>query len=233
MSAVCTVCARGGSKGVPGKNRRPLAGKPLLAWTAEMAVECGLFDRVVVSSDDDAILEIGRGCGADLIVCRPAALATDTITKLPAIVHAVEAAEAEFGETYDTVVDLDVTAPLRKREDIAGAMALFESRGVTNVITGAPAHRSPYFNLVEEGPNGFIRLAKPFGKAVERRQDAPRCYDMNASIYVWRRQPFLADPKVFYPDTLLYEMPQERSHDIDTEVDFAVVEFLMQRGGLT
>ncbi|HQF31074.1 MAG TPA: acylneuraminate cytidylyltransferase family protein, partial [Hyphomicrobiales bacterium] len=227
MRRICTVCARGGSKGIPGKNRRPIAGKPLIAWTLEMAVGCGFFDRVVVSSDDEAILTIGRDYGADLVVRRPDDLATDTISKLPAIIHAVMAAESSFGEHYDVIVDTDATSPLRIADDIAGALALFDESGVTSVITGAPARRSPYFNLVEERSDGTVAPSKSAVPPIQRRQDAPRCFDMNASIYVWRREPFLSDPQVFYGDTILFEMPEERSIDIDTPLDFLFVEQLL------
>ena len=104
-----------------------------------------------------------------------------------------------------------------------------EGRGVTNVITGAPAHRSPYFNLVERAADGSVHPSKPLDRPIERRQDAPACFDMNASIYVWRRDPLVESAAVFYPDTLLYEMPVERSFDIDSELDFELVEFLMKR----
>ncbi len=228
MTVICTVCARGGSKGVPGKNHRPLAGKPLILWTIELALACRLFDRVVVSSDDPVILEIGRAAGVDLAVRRPDALATDEAGKLPAILHVATAAEQAFAERYDTVVDLDATSPLRRAEDVAGALALFEAQGVTNVITGALARRSPYFNLVERDPDGAVRLCKPPETDVSRRQDAAPCFDMNASIYVWRHAAFRADPRVFYPDTLLYEMPEERSLDIDSALDFRIVEMLMR-----
>lgn len=229
MKRICTVCARSGSKGVPGKNQRPLLGKPLTAWTVEQAKESELFDLVAVSSDSAEIRTIAKRYGADLLVERPDELASDTITKLPAIAHCVREAEAASGAAFDVIVDLDVTAPLRLPEDIRGAVALLEERAVTNVITGAPAHRSPYFNLVERRPDGTVQLAKPPETPVQRRQDAPACFDMNASIYVWRRDPFVASPAVFYDDTLLYEMPAERSHDIDTELDLELVAFLMKR----
>ena len=103
------------------------------------------------------------------------------------------------------------------------------STGATNVITGTPARRSPYFNMVERVGDGSIQLVKTRLGETLRRQDAPVCYDMNASVYVWNRERFLNDPKVFYEDTVLYEMPEERSIDIDTELDFFLVETLLSR----
>ncbi|AWK90251.1 cytidylyltransferase domain-containing protein [Azospirillum thermophilum] len=228
---LCTICARGGSKGLPGKNIRPLLGRPLLAHSLLQARASGLFDAVAVSSDSPAILEVGRAWGADLLVERPAAMATDDAGKLPAIRHALSIAEDRLGIHFDTLVDLDCTSPLRLPSDIAGAVALLEESGAGNVITGTPARRSPYFNMVETGPDGAVRLAKQPEGAVLRRQDAPPCYDMNASIYVWNVRGFTGHGPLIDADTRLFVMPAERSVDIDAELDFAIVEFLMQRAG--
>ncbi len=133
------------------------------------------------------------------------------------------------GERFDVLVDLDATAPLRLSSDIVGAVALLEHSGASSVITGAPARRSPYFNLVELTADGRVQLCKTSSREVTRRQDAPVCFDMNASIYVWRREAFLDSPAVFYADTRLFEMPEERSLDIDSELDFELVTFLFER----
>ncbi|AWM02420.1 acylneuraminate cytidylyltransferase family protein [Bradyrhizobium amphicarpaeae] len=229
MSLLCTICARGGSKGVVGKNARDLLGKPVLAWSIAQARETGLFDAIAFSSDSDALLEAALKAGADIAVKRPDEMATDTAPKLPAIRHCLEQAIAQSGKTPEIFVDLDVTSPLRLASDIAGAVALLRESGARNVITGAPARRSPYFNLVEQRTDGSVGLSKPTDPPITRRQDAPRCFDMNASIYVWRVAPFLERPAVFYPDTRLFEMPEERSIDIDSDLDFALVELLLRQ----
>lgn len=229
MTRLCTICARGGSKGVKGKNLRPLLGRPLIAHSIEQAKETGLFTAVAVSSDSDALLQAAKTAGADILVRRPDEMATDAAPKLPAIRHCLLEAEARLELEFDVFADLDATSPLRLPEDIAGAVQLLETRGVSNVITGAPARRSPYFNLVELDANGVARLSKQLEHPVERRQDGPRCYDMNASIYVWRRDRFLAHPALFYTDTLLFEMPEERSVDIDNELDFDMVRLILER----
>lgn len=229
MKKLCTICARGGSKGIPGKNIKLLEGRPLVAHTVEQAVRSGQFSEIAISSDSEAIIEAAMSAGATIAVRRPADMASDNAGKLPAIAHCVLQAEAASGETFDIVVDLDATSPLRSIEDIHGAISMLETTGATSVITAAPARRSPYFNLVERSPDGVVRLSKP-GQGILRRQDSPPCFDMNASIYVWRRDPFVADPAVFYDDTRLFEMPEERSHDIDTALDFEWVSFLMRRG---
>lgn len=233
MIRICTICVRGGSKGVKNKNIRPLAGKPLLAHTLEQAKESGLFQRIAVSSDSDAILKVAEQWGADDLVVRPQELASDTSPKLPAICHCVKAAEIRAGKRADIVVDLDATSPLRLTEDIKGAVDLLESRGISNVITAAPARRSPYFNLVEVDDRGVVTLSKPPESSVVRRQDSPACFDMNASIYVWKRHALFDNTAtVFNNDTGLFVMPEDRSHDIDTELDFEIVEFLMKKRSL-
>ena len=229
MSLLCTICARGGSKGVVGKNARDLLGKPVLAWSIEQARETGLFDAIAFSSDSDALLEAALKAGADIAVRRPDEMATDTAPKLPAIRHCLEQAIAQTGRTPEVFVDLDVTSPLRLASDINGAVDLLRQSGAPNVITGAPARRSPYFNLVEQRTDGSVGLSKSANPPITRRQDAPRCFDMNASIYVWRVAPFLEQPAVFYPDTRLFEMPEERSIDIDSDLDFALVELLLRQ----
>ncbi len=229
MSLLCTICARGGSKGVVGKNARDLLGKPVLAWSIAQARETGLFDAIAFSSDSDALLDAALKAGADIAVKRPDEMATDTAPKLPAIRHCLERAIAQTGRTPEIFVDLDVTSPLRLASDITGAVALLRESGTRNVITGAPARRSPYFNLVEQHTDGSVGLSKTADPPITRRQDAPRCFDMNASIYVWRVAPFLEQPAVFYPDTRLFEMPEERSIDIDSDLDFALVELLLRQ----
>lgn len=226
---ICTVTVRAGSQGVPGKNWRDLQGVPLFAHSLRHAVECGLFDRIAVSSDAPEVLDTAERWGATDIVVRPPELATHTAGKVPAIVHAVLEVESRLSDRFTTAVDLDATSPLRSTDDIVGSVELLESTGAQSVITGSEAHRSPYFNLVEEDPaSGVVSVSKG-GAGILRRQDAPRAFDMNASVYVWQRDALVNDPRVFYPTTRLFEMPPDRSHDIDSELDFEIVDFLMRR----
>lgn len=227
MRRLCSICARGGSKGLPGKNVRPLLGRPLIAHSIEQAKASGLFERIAVSTDSAEIATAAKAAGADEIVERPAELATDAAPKVPAILHCLVEVERRTGLTYDTLVDLDATAPTRLPEDIAGSVALLERTGAGSVITGCNSYRSPYFDLVELQADGTVRLAKPPEQEIVRRQDVPRCFDMNASIYVWRTDRLKREPQVFYPDTRLYEMPAERSREVDSAFDFRLVELLM------
>lgn len=226
---LCTITVRAGSKGVPGKNWRALAGVPLYAHSLRQAVATGVFDRIAVTTDAPEILAGAARYGATDVIERPAELAGDTAGKVPSIVHAVLEVERRHGVRYDTVVDLDATSPLREPSDITGALDLLETSGAESVITGSEAHRSPYFNLVEVDPaTGTVALSKPT-EGLLRRQDAPVAYDMNASVYVWRRDALVEGARVFYPTTRLFEMPPERSRDIDSELDFEMVEWLLQR----
>lgn len=226
---ICTITVRAGSKGVPGKNLRVVAGRPLFGHSVAQAVATGLFDEVVVSSDSEEILALAPTFGATGVVRRPAEMATDTAGKVPAIAHAVRSTEERTGQLYEVCVDLDATSPLRTVEDIRAAVEMFEAGEVESLITGAEARRNPYFNLVEEQPDGTVAVSKKPDDAVLRRQDAPRCFDMNGSIYVWRRESLLEDQVVFFPSTILYEMPSDRSIDVDSEFDFRVVEWLMNQ----
>jgi len=223
---LCTICARGGSKGVKNKNINLLNGKPLIAYSIEQAKSSGVCDIIAISSDSDDILKIAGEHGADILIKRPDELATDTAPKLPVIQHALQEAEREIGYDFDEIIDIDPTSPLRISEDIVNCVKLLESSGADNVITAAPARRSPYFNMVELGDDGFAKLSKKLEKPIYRRQDSPKCYDMNASIYVWWRETLLDSKAIIDENTALYVMPEERSIDIDSELDYKFVEFL-------
>lgn len=230
MKRLCTICVRGGSKGVPGKNIRMLGGKPLVAHSIDQARESGLFNTVAISSDAEEILEVARRWKADVLIRRPAELASDRAAKVDAIQHCTLEAERSRGVQFDEIVDIDATSPLRTPDDIRGAVRLFEEKRPSNVVSAMPARRSPYFNLVELDDKGFAHLSKkPPSQPIVRRQDSPPCFDLNASIIVWSRESLFRQRSIFFPDTMLYVMPEERSWDIDTEVDFEIVNFLYQK----
>lgn len=229
MRRICTICARGGSQGVKGKNLRHLNGVSVIEITVTQALKSGLFEQIALSSDSDEILAEAQRVGVTNLVKRPVELATSEAGKVPAIQHCVREVEAQLKTEFDIMVDLDVTSPLRRVEDINGAVMLLEETKADKVITGSPARRSPYFNLVEEQPNGTVNLAKIPDRPVLRRQDVPRCFDMNASIYVWRRDSFWKDEKLFSGQVRLYEMPEERSLDIDSELDFEIVSYISEK----
>jgi CMP-N,N'-diacetyllegionaminic acid synthase len=228
MRILATICARGGSKGVPNKNIRLLNGKPLIAYTIECAKKYTKFDRIIVSTDSPKIAEIAKQYGADVPFLRPKELATDTSPKIPVLQHAVRYLEQEENDRYDLIVDLDPTSPLRTVEDIENCVNKMIEKNPNVVFSVTPAHKNPYFNMVEE-KDGKVYLCKKLDAPITRRQDAPTVYAMNASIYVYKKDFLLNTDSVFSDNTMAVVMPEERSIDIDRPIDFEFVEFLMKR----
>ena len=228
MTRVAVLCARGGSKAVPGKNIKTLAGQPLIYWTIAQARSSNLFDYIVVSSDAPNILLTAKNAGATYLVERPEALATDAISVLPAIEHALATLEADIKLKIDSFVLLQPTSPTREVEDIIGAISLFDSVKCSSVITGSRARSSPYFSIVEKKPDGSVMLCKTVSRPISRRQDTPECFDMNGSIYVVNRTCFSIDQQMIWPDTQLFEMVEENSVDIDTPLDFEIANMIMK-----
>lgn len=224
MTVVCSICARGGSTGVPGKNIRDLLGKPLIVHSIEQALAHGGIDHVVVSTDDPKIADIARAAGAEVPFLRPAELATSSAPKIPVIEHLVNWWE-DAGRSISTIIDLDPTSPLRSLDDISACLAMLDA-DTDAVITGYPADKNPYFNMVELDANDQARLVKTPDSQVAGRQFAPKVYAMNASIYVWHRPTLSLG--LWNGRTRMHIMPRERSIDIDSEIDFRLVEFLMQ-----
>lgn len=229
MNSVCTICARGGSKGVPNKNIKLLNGVPLIVYTIQQAIESKLFSRIIVSTDSQMIASIAIDAGAECWFLRPKYLSTDKASKLDAIRHAVTKAEKKFNTSYDFIFDLDATSPLRKVSDIKNAFRHFIKSKSSNLITATPARKNPYFNMVEYSGDR-IKLVKSVKGAMlpQSRQAAQLVYDMNASIYIWKKASLFKNVKLINKDTVLYEMPEERSVDIDTMIDWHLVELLMQ-----
>ena len=226
---LCTICARGGSKGVKNKNIKEINGKPLIAYTIEQAKTSGLFKHIVISTDSDVIANIAKEYGAEVFFKRSDEMASDTAGKLDVIRDAFVRSEKYYNTKFDYLIDLDATAPLRIVDDIIDSFKQLKENNNDNLITAMPSRRSPYFNLVEVNNDGKVYLSKTLDDSIVRRQDAPKSYDMNASIYIWKRDIILDKTKgLFLENTGLYLMPEERSIDIDTELDYKFVEFLMK-----
>jgi CMP-N-acetylneuraminic acid synthetase len=227
---MCVVAARAGSKGLPGKNVRLFAGKPLLAHSVEQAVRSGVFDCVAVSSESPEYLEVGRAAGATLLLDRPGALAADDTPKMPVLRHALEAAERHLQRPIEVLVDLQPTSPLRRPEDIAGAVAHLEANpSFANVVSVSAAKASPYYTIVEPRPDGTIVLSKPLPRAFDRRQDAPEVFALNGSIYAWRRDAIMTGSTTLTERTGYWVLPAEYSADIDTQLDFDIAAFIAER----
>ena len=222
---IATICARGGSKGLPGKNTRVFAGQPLIAHTIAHALGCAQIDAVYVSTDDQGIADIARAAGAEVPYLRPSELATDEAGKLPVIEHLVSHLERQ-GELIRRVVDLQPTSPLRESSDIAAALGV---SGAQLVVSVGETQDNPYFNLVEQGSDGLVRLSKGDGAA--RRQDVPPVYALNGSIYVWQRAALAhASLHGLWSVTVApYVMPRWKSADIDTLEDFEYAQWLFDR----
>jgi CMP-N,N'-diacetyllegionaminic acid synthase len=223
MTTIASICARGGSKGVPGKNIRLFAGKPLIVHSIEQALACPGIDRVVVSTDAEDIAEVARSAGAWVPFLRPTHLATDSAPKIPVIQHLADEVR-KTGVEISRLVDLDATSPLRLLSDIERCLELYD--GDTDlVITTFESEKNPYFNMVEAKEDGRIDLVKRPDQPVTGRQAAPKVYSMNASIYVWR--PDALSKGLWGGRVKMYVMPRERSIDIDSELDFQLAERLM------
>lgn len=231
---VAVVCARGGSKGLPGKNIRSFTGKPLIAHTIAQALACPGIDAVWVSTDDAAIAEVARACGAAVPYLRPAELATDAAPKIPAIEHLVAHMEA-LGHSVATVIDLQPTSPLRSVADIQAAMALGAlDAGRALVVSVTEVSHNPYYAMVEVQADGLLAQSKTLPSHVVRRQDAPQVWGLNGALYVWPRALLVqAATQGFWTVPIRASvMPRERSVDIDDALDFEWAEFLAAKQGL-
>ena len=230
MNITCVIGARGGSKGVAGKNFRPLLGKPLIAWSIEQALACPDIKRVVVSTDSEAIAEVSRAAGAHVPFMRPAELANDTAGKWEVWQHALAATDAHFaGDPIDLFVDLDCTSPLRDVDDISKAIAQFRATDKDAVFTVCEARKNPYFNMLEADEGGNLRICKQLPKPIVRRQDAPKVVEHVASIYVLSPEYLRRGTGLLSGRTEGYDIGSAKSLDIDSEFDFELVEYLMRK----
>jgi CMP-N,N'-diacetyllegionaminic acid synthase len=230
-SILVTVCARGGSKGLPGKNIKPLLGKPLIVHSLQLARRWNENAPVWVSTDSEEIRKAAVAAGFEVPTLRPAELATDAMGKLPVLTQALLAAEKHWKTTFDRVIDLDPTAPIRQIGDLERGYETALKTGAEVVFSVVPARKNPYFNMVERGPNGAVKKVRDDLGSFAGRQAAPRVWDMNASIYVYQADFLRRNPATIWDGTTeLFEMAPETAFDIDTERDFAVVQALMEWG---
>lgn len=224
---LATISARGGSKGVPGKNIRDLGGLPLIGWTIREARRSAMIDRLVVSSDDEGILAVARAHGAETPFVRPAELARDDTPGVDPVLHAVQAL---LPELFDYVVLLQPTSPLRTVADIDGCIAACLDGGHPCVLTVTEAEKSPYFmfTMADDGRMSPVIAQESYHT---RRQDLPRVFAPNGAVYVADCKWLAAAGSYLTPETRGYEMPRERSQDIDDLLDFDICELLLRRAG--
>ncbi|MFX1391963.1 MAG: cytidylyltransferase domain-containing protein [Promethearchaeota archaeon] len=229
MRILATICARGGSKGVKNKNIRLLLGKPLIAYSIEVLKVWGKADKIICSTDSNKIMEIAREFGADTPFRRPAELATDDANKLTVLKHILDFCDKNENNKYDYIIDLDPTAPLRTVENINQAFNIFIKSDADILFSVYKAHKNPYFNMVELDEHGYAHLSKTTNKSIFTRQSAPKVYSMNASIYIYRRKFLKNTSNILSGKSLIYEM-SDLSIDIDRQVDFDFIEFILKKG---
>lgn len=220
------IFARAGSKGVPGKNIRIFAGKPLIAWSIEHAQKVKRIKRIIVSTDSDEIAEIAKEYGAEVPFKRPSHLAQDNTPEWLAWRHALDFLQTEEGKMPETMVSIPTTSPLRQPIDIENCLNEYEKGDADAVITVTTAHRNPYFNMVEARHDGTVGLAIASGVKVSRRQDAPKIYDVTTVAYVASSSFVMTSMGIFEGRVRAVTVPVERALDIDTELDFQIAEML-------
>ena len=223
---LCTICARKGSKGLKNKNFLNLLGKPIILHTVDQAKKIKSFTKIVISSDSSKILNASKK-KVNYLIKRPQNISNDHSSKVDAIKHALLMSEKKFKITFDTIIDLDVTSPLRSIGDINKAIDIFFKKRPGNLVSGHEARRNPYFNQVMY-KKGYLDLVCKSKKKIIRRQDAPKIYDLNASIYIWNRKNLLSSKKLINKKTIFFKMPYSRSIDIDDKLDFIMVKHILK-----
>jgi N-acylneuraminate cytidylyltransferase len=222
------VFARGGSKGLPDKNILEIGGAPLIAWSIKHAKSCSRIERVIVSTDSEKIKEIALEYGAEVPFMRPAELANDTASELDAWRHAIRELERIDGTYPEVMISLPATSPLRIPSDIDRAIARFDDGDVDVVIGVTPAHRNPYFNMVNFDSNSHVHIVGNRNGGIERRQDAPEVFDITTVVYVVNSEYILKNKSLFLGRVGAIQIPQERSIDIDTQHDFEIAKYLLK-----
>lgn len=236
MKILITICARGGSKGIPGKNVKPLNGQPLIGYSIAVAKEFqSVFEGtdIMLSTDSEEIIRVAGVCGLKSDYKRPEYLANDTVGKIDAIKDLVLYSESKQGQTYDYILDLDVTSPLRNLQDLKIAFDILRSdENAINLFSVSEAGRSPYFNMVEQKENGYYAQVKMPDNNVFTRQSAPQVYDLNASFYFYKRSFFDMGYKGAITDrSLVYKVPHI-CFDLDHPIDFEIISYLMSNNKL-
>ncbi len=221
------IPARGGSKGVPGKNIRPLAGKPLIAWTIEAAKASRHVDRLIVSTDSEEIARITEAWGAEIPFLRPPHLATDEAKGMDVVLHALE----QLGQTSKPstlVLLLQPTSPLRTAEDIDRAVEMLEEKKADAIVSVCPVEHHPWWTNTLPADNSMADFLRP-ELSRTNRQELPKYYRLNGSIYLGKESFISANHSFLGPGCFAYVMPQERSVDIDSLLDFHLAEIMINQ----
>ena len=227
MKYIALICARGGSKGLPGKNIKLLNGIPLIGWSIKIAKQIDRISRVIVSTESEEIAKIALEYGAEVPFMRPKELALDDSPEWLVWRHAVDYLEGCENKKKYSLVVLPATAPLRSVEDVNNCIDLFEKGEGDSVITVTGAHRSPFFNMVVNNSGGYSSLVISTDDKITRRQDAPKVHDMTTVAYVVNTNFVKKFDGIFEGMVKSVVVPPERAIDIDTMLDFKIAEYLI------
>jgi len=228
MKYIVLICARGGSKGLPGKNIEPLNGTPLIGWSINIAKKIDRVSRIIVSTDSEDIARVALEYGAEVPFMRPKELAQDDSPEWLVWRHAIKYMESNTGENVDAIIVLPATAPLRSVDDVNSCIDLYENEEVDSIITVSVASRNPYFNMIVNDENGYASRVISSESQTIRRQDAPEVYDMTTVAYVVNSDFVKRFNGIFDGKTKSVRIPRERAIDIDDLTDFKVAECLIQ-----
>tara|TARA_B100001564_G_scaffold359749_1_gene382766 strand:- start:1054 stop:1773 length:720 start_codon:yes stop_codon:yes gene_type:complete len=230
MNILITICARGGSKGIPKKNIKKINNTPLIHYSIDLAnkIKEKYKADIQLSTDCDLISKCCKNYGlTDNKYIRPDYLATDEVGKIDTIKHAFNYAEVYYNKKFDFIIDLDVTSPLRNIDDIEAALIkLINNKNALNIFSVSPAKRNPYFNMVEINNKGYASLVKS-EKSFKTRQSSPRVYDMNASFYIYRNKFFNSKNEISVNSLSIIYIMDHICFDLDEAVDFDIMEFLI------
>lgn len=227
MKSLFLITARGGSKGIPHKNIKPLAGKPLICYAIDVARQFVADDDICLSTDDDEIIETAVKYGLKVPFKRPDELASDTAGSYEVILHALHYYENK-GLHYDNVVLLQPTSPFRSKKDVEGCLAKYDDL-CDMVVTVKSSSANPYYDIFEEDENGNLVISKGDGNVV-RRQEAPKCYEYNGAVYVINPESLKREHMNYFKRIRFYEMDEIHSVDLDTILDWKYAELLIQEG---
>lgn len=225
MNTLYLIPARGGSKGIPGKNIKLLNGKPLIEYSIEVARQFAPDKDICLSTDDPKIIDVAESLGLKVPFLRPAEFATDKCGTYEVLLHAVDF-YASKGINYDTLVLLQPTSPFRSAEDVQGCLNLY-TPDVDIVVSVKEAASNPYYNAFETDENGFLHISKGDGKYV-RRQDAPKVWEYNGAVYVINVDSLRKMRLGEFLHRKMYEMSLAHSLDLDTLTDWLVAETILK-----
>ena len=236
MKILTTICARGGSKGIPGKNIKYLGGKPLIAYSIDIANKVKkryITVDIALSTDSSEIMNVAADYDLLSEYKRPDVLSGDSVGKLAAIEDVLLFQEGENDVVYDYILDLDVTSPLRSLEDISNAFNMLEADSeALNIFSVSEASRNPYFNMVEQKESGYFSLVKQLDNSFLTRQSTPKVYDLNASFYIYRRSFFAQNYKGAITDRSLAYLVPHICFDLDHPIDFEIMSYLVENNKL-